>query len=114
MGANKFFKVFSAAALVLSGHIVVAQEPEQDSAYQWGRWAVLSPAAGGQPFIAPDDPGAQFNARPGEASEFQPKVQTAGGSIGIVDINPNVPVVTAPPTVAPPPPPPPVPPLGLN
>ena len=51
-----------------------AQEPEEDSVYQWGRWAVLSPAAGGEPFAAPLTPDAANNARPGEADEFQPEL----------------------------------------
>lgn len=43
----------------------VAQQKEEDSAYRWGRWAVLSPAAGGaEPFVAADTPGSQYNPRP--------------------------------------------------
>ena len=45
----------------------------QDSVYEWGRWALLSPAAGGEPYVAALPPDAANNARPGEASEFQPK-----------------------------------------
>jgi hypothetical protein len=56
-----------------------AQAKEQDSAYQWGRWAVLSPAAGGpEPYVAVKTPGAEFNARPGDASEFQPEIASFG------------------------------------
>jgi hypothetical protein len=55
---------------------VYAAPKEEDSAYQWGRWAVLSPAAGGQdPYVAVNTPGADFNARPGDASEFEPKIE---------------------------------------
>ena len=61
--------------LALGGSQAVwaAQQKEEDSAYQWGRWAVLSPAAGGEPYVAPQEPDAAKNARPGEADEFQPK-----------------------------------------
>jgi len=86
-----------------------AQAKEQDSAYQWGRWAVLSPAAGGpEPYVAVKTPGAEFNARPGAASESQPEVASIGTppsrGPGIGDVNPDIPVVTVPPTPAPPPP----------
>jgi hypothetical protein len=57
----------------------LAQAKEEDSAYQWGRWAVLSPAAGGaEPYVAPDTPSAEFNARPGDASQFQPEILSVG------------------------------------
>ena len=61
------------AALAL-GQNAVAQDTTEDSAYQWGRWAVLSPAAGGEPFRAPDAPGSDFNARPSDADAFQPEI----------------------------------------
>jgi hypothetical protein len=49
--------------------------PEEDSAYRWGRWAVLSPAAGGtEPYVQVATPGADYNARPGDASQFDPVV----------------------------------------
>ena len=52
----------------------VAAQPEADSAYRWGRWAVLSPAAGGaEPFVAAVTPGADYNARPNDADAFDPK-----------------------------------------
>jgi len=60
-------------ALGSSQAVWAAQQKEEDSAYQWGRWAVLSPAAGGEPYVAPQEPDAARNARPGEADEFQPK-----------------------------------------
>ncbi len=51
-----------------------AAVPEGDSAYRWGRWAVLSPAAGGvQPFVAASTPETQFNPRPCDAG-FCPEV----------------------------------------
>lgn len=55
-----------AAGITLSSAAVVSAAPtEGDSAYRWGRWAVLSPAAGGaEPYVASDTPGAQYNARP--------------------------------------------------
>ncbi|MGD2074897.1 MAG: hypothetical protein PVI91_02935 [Gammaproteobacteria bacterium] len=47
----------------------------EDSVYEWGRWAVLSPAAGGPaPYDAALSPDAKYNARPEEANEFSPKV----------------------------------------
>jgi len=69
---------------------VAAQAKETDSVYQWGRWAVLSPAAGGvQPFVAARAPGADHNARPGDAG-FQPEVLGGGAPPGppVVVLNP--------------------------
>lgn len=67
---------YLAAAVVILGVSQTAlAAQEEDSAYQWGRWAVLSPAAGGaEPYAAVATPGAVYNARPGDASEFQPEV----------------------------------------
>lgn len=68
--------IILAAGLVLTAAYpaFAAVQPEADSAYRWGRWAVLSPAAGGvQPYIAVPAAGADFNARPGDAG-FQPDV----------------------------------------
>ncbi len=62
-------------ALGSSQAVWAAQQKEEDSAYQWGRWAVLSPSAGGEPYVAPQEPDAAKNARPGEADEFQPKAE---------------------------------------
>lgn len=72
MSANKYLMALATTAALTLGQSAVAQEPAGDSAYQWGRWAVLSPAAGGEPFRAPDEPGADFNVRPGEL--FGPEV----------------------------------------
>ncbi|GMQ88172.1 MAG: hypothetical protein BMS9Abin08_1399 [Gammaproteobacteria bacterium] len=55
-----------------------AQQKEEDSVYQWGRWSVLSPAAGGDAYKAALAPDAANNARPGEADEFQPEVASVG------------------------------------
>jgi len=52
---------------------------EDDSVYEWGRWSVLSPAAGSEPYRAPEETVAQFNARPGEADEFDPEVLSNPG-----------------------------------
>lgn len=72
-----------------------AQAKEGDSAYQWGRWAVLSPAAGGaEPYVAVATPGADFNARPGDASEFDPEIASVGTpppSSGPPVVEPNPP-----------------------
>jgi hypothetical protein len=98
------------AALLLAAAPLAfsAQQASQDSVYKWGRWAVLSPAAGGaEPYQAASEPGAEYNARPGDASEFQPELAGLGPpnvpapSIG--DVNPDIPVVTQPPTVRTPP-----------
>ncbi len=56
---------------------------EEDSVYEWGRWAVLSPAAGGEPYRGASEPEASNNVRPDGADEFSPKI--AGG-----DSTPNV------------------------
>jgi len=68
--------VYLAAAAILGiCQTGLAQAKEEDSAYHWGRWAVLSPAAGGaEPYVAVKTPGAEFNARPGDASQFQPEI----------------------------------------
>lgn len=65
-----------ALALGMSSSANAAAQKEEDSAYEWGRWAVLSPAAGGdEPYIAALEPGAVNNARPGDADEFDPEVE---------------------------------------
>jgi len=74
------------------------QAKAQDSVYKWGRWAVLSPAAGGEPYVEALAPDAANNARPGEASEFQPELASVG-----VPVDPSVPVVVPNPPGAPPP-----------
>jgi len=68
--------IYLAAATILGiSQTGLTQAREEDSAYQWGRWAVLSPAAGGaEPYVAVNTPGAEFNARPGDASQFQPEI----------------------------------------
>lgn len=55
-------------ALALSaGQAVAATQQEEDSVYQYGRWAVLSPAAGaGEPYVAAMTPDAANNLRPEE------------------------------------------------
>lgn len=59
--------------LCLSQSVFAAQE--EDSAYRWGRWAVLSPAAGGaEPYAAASMPGADYNAVPEISDAFGPKV----------------------------------------
>ena len=72
--------VYLAAAAILGiCQTGLAQAKEEDSAYHWGRWAVLSPAAGGaEPYVAVKTPGAEFNARPGDASQFQPEILSVG------------------------------------
>jgi hypothetical protein len=101
--------VYLAAAAILGiCQTGLAQAKEEDSAYHWGRWAVLSPAAGGaEPYVAAKTPGAEFNARPGDASQFQPEILSVGTAPvtpGIGDVNPDIPVVTVPPSPPPPPP----------
>lgn len=60
--------VYVAAGLALCVSQGVAAAPQEaDSAYRWGRWAVLSPAAGGaEPYVAANTPQSQFNQRPGD------------------------------------------------
>jgi hypothetical protein len=104
--------VYLAAAAILGiCQTGLAQAKEEDSAYHWGRWAVLSPAAGGaEPYVAVKTPGAEFNARPGDASQFQPEILSVGTAPvppGIGDIVPGDPIGNLP---LPPPPPPAVPP----
>lgn len=72
--------IYLAAATILGiCQTVAVQAKEEDSAYQWGRWAVLSPAAGGaEPYVAVDTPSAEFNARPGDSSQFQPEILSVG------------------------------------
>jgi hypothetical protein len=74
VSARKQIIALAVTTVLTVGQSALAQEPAGDSAYQWGRWAVLSPAAGGEPFRAPDDPGAEFNVRPGEF--YGPEVQS--------------------------------------
>ncbi|MCO6411887.1 MAG: hypothetical protein J5I92_04005 [Thiogranum sp.] len=89
-------------ALALSaGQAVAATQQEEDSVYQYGRWAVLSPAAGaGEPYVAPLTPDAAYNLRP---EEFGPEVD-------LLSSGPQPPTPPEPPVVVPNPPdnPPPV------
>lgn len=63
------------ALLALGAGQSVFVAAEADSVYEWGRWAVLSPAAGGSaPYHAALTPDAKYNARPEDANEFSPKV----------------------------------------
>jgi len=57
---------------------LATQQKEDDSVYRWGRWSVLSPAAGGESYQAALTPDAANNARPSDADEFQPKVEGTG------------------------------------
>ena len=79
-----------------------AQQQEEDSVYRWGRWAVLSPAAGGDSYEGSEKPDAANNARPSDASAFQPEV----ASVGVPPVQPPIepPVALLPPTVQPNPP----------
>ena len=75
MNAPRSVIVLGFGLLMGAGQTVCAEQETQDSVYKWGRWAVLSPAAGGgEPYVAALEPDAANNARPGEASEFQPTV----------------------------------------
>lgn len=107
MHAFRKVAVLGFGLLMGSGQTVSAeQEKAQDSVYTWGRWAVLSPAAGGEPYVAALAPDAANNARPGEAEEFQPIVILPG--VGPID--PEQPPIDLPP----PPPPPATPPPGVG
>jgi hypothetical protein len=77
MNTAKRIIVLAAGLMLSTAHSAFAaqQQSEEDSAYRWGRWAVLSPAAGGaEPYVQVATPGADFNARPGDASEFDPVI----------------------------------------
>ncbi|MDT8387423.1 MAG: hypothetical protein RQ736_07910 [Thiogranum sp.] len=95
MNTTRHFAMLGLALVVSAGQsLVSAQENEQDSVYSYGRWAVLSPAAGGiEPYVATDTPVALNNTRPEEP--FGPTVLAIG-------IDPSTP----PPVVVPPNPPP--------
>lgn len=71
-------------ALGVSFSANAAPQKEDDSAYKWGRWAVLSPAAGGEPYVAPLTPDAVNNARPETAIEFEAEV-LAGDEPPVID-----------------------------
>lgn len=89
--------VFTAIAGVLlsAQAVTVMAASEQDSPYRWGRWAVLSPAAGGsEPFVAAVEPGATNNALPGEWDN--PSV-TESVSVSPPVVVPNPPGNPAPP-----------------
>jgi len=114
-GMHAFGRVILIGFVLLmgAGQTVWAEQGEaQDSVYKWGRWAVLSPAAGGEPYVAALSPDASNNARPGEASEFQPEVESTSAVIppGIGPVDPGQP----PGNLPPPPPPPSVPPPGVG
>lgn len=81
-----------------AGQVVAATQQEEDSVYEYGRWAVLSPAAGvGEPYIAALTPDAANNLRPEEG--FSPVVLSS-------EPVPQPPVVTDPRDRLPPQPPP--------
>jgi len=99
MSANKHLTALAISTALVIGQSALAQEPAGDSAYQWGRWAVLSPASGGEPFSGPDEPGADFNVRPGDL--FSPELASSGGSLPPVTLSPPS-VVPNPPGALPP------------
>lgn len=108
MNTTRHFAMIGLALVIGTGQsLVSAQEKEEDSVYSYGRWAVLSPAAGGiEPYVATDTPVALNNTRPEEP--FGPTVLAIG-----IDPSTPPPIVvppTSPPVVVPNPPgnPPPV------
>ena len=74
MNSTKSLVALGVMLALGAGQQVWAQDKEEDSVYQWGRWAVLSPAAGGEPYVPPVIADAANNARPGDASQFQPEL----------------------------------------
>lgn len=85
-------------ALALGGTQIAfaaKQQREEDSVYEWGRWAVLSPAAGGEPYVAAAEPDASNNIRPDGADEFSPKV-TSTPEEPVIPPGPPTPPVTPP------------------
>ena len=75
-----------------------AQQQEEDSVYRWGRWAVLSPAAGGDSYEGSETPDAANNARPSDASAFQPEI----ASVGVPPVQPPIQPPVQPPVTLPP------------
>ncbi len=66
--------LLAGVGLTLGQGVQAAQPKEGDSVYRWGRWAVLSPAAGGnEPFVAANMPATQYNPLPCDAG-FCPEV----------------------------------------
>ncbi|VAW72818.1 hypothetical protein MNBD_GAMMA15-1821 [hydrothermal vent metagenome] len=73
--AKKLVAVSIALVLGMSSAADAATQREEDSAYQWGRWAVLSPAAGGsEPYAAGVSPVSLNSPRPETAPEYEPKI----------------------------------------
>ncbi len=84
--AKKILVLAVGVALSAAHGAFAAQQTEEDSAYRWGRWAVLSPAAGGtEPYVQVATPGADFNARPGDASDFTPVLSSIETPPPVVD-----------------------------
>lgn len=80
--AKNVIYLTASVVLATSQTALAVQGTEADSAYRWGRWAVLSPAAGGaEPYVAVAAPGVVYNSRPGDASQFQPEVANIEGPI---------------------------------
>ncbi|MAT65142.1 MAG: hypothetical protein CMN57_05820 [Gammaproteobacteria bacterium] len=91
---------------------------DEDSVYSWGRWEVLAPAAGGMPTLTAVQIESGVELRPGDAATLTPRFQTVDPDGGgteppaqvpeplppITDVNPEQPVVEAPPTRRPAPP----------
>jgi len=80
-----------ALALLLGS---AASSADEDSAYQWGRWAVLSPAAGGEPYVERLSPAAANNLRPNDIDGTTPEILSGGPGV-----RPPVPI--EPPIVSP-------------
>jgi hypothetical protein len=63
--------LIAGAAVFAAAGVSASQQKKEDSAYRWGRWAVLSPAAGGtEPYVAAATPGSDFNPRPCDSEGF--------------------------------------------
>lgn len=58
----------------MAAPVTAETEGDDDSVYSYGRWAVLSPAAGGgEPYVAALMPAAE-NLRPEESDDLEPEV----------------------------------------
>ncbi len=74
---NRALVVAISLALVAGGALAKGKQ-EEDSVYSWGRWKVLSPAAG-NPGVRPVPTLGALVLRPDDSSRFDRKLQSTGG-----------------------------------
>jgi hypothetical protein len=84
LSINQAAILVAGMGLCVAHSVFAVQQKEEDSAYRWGRWAVLSPAAGGtEPYVAANEPETQYNPRPCDVNGFCAEVQTT--SVPVVE-----------------------------